>query len=158
MVSSRYKSVKKNNHLFSTDNSIKIWSQDDDDSYVLKKTLKKHSHVVSEIDLSADNSHFVSSSYDKTINLWDMNKLDSPNRFHAHTKAVLSVAMSQDGRAIVSGGADKQTIVWNVQGTFKIRTEAHKSFVNQVAFNPVFQNIFFSCSEVILHIYVFGIF
>jgi len=131
----------------SSDHTIKIWSWDDEDKYILKKTLKKHSHVVSEIALSSDNSHFVSSSYDKTINLWDLNKVEQPNRFIGHSKAVLSVAVSADNRVIISGGADKKTMVWNVQGTLKIEDESHKGFVNQVDFNPFFQNIFFSCSE-----------
>jgi len=134
----------------SQDNKIKIWKLEED-NYVLKKTLNGHSHVVSELAFGSSStnqvSHFVSSSYDRTINLWDTNRLDAPTRIKGHEKAVLSVAMSADNRVIVSGGADKKVKVWNVTGQNKIEDSSHKDFVNRVAFNPCFHTIFFSCSE-----------
>ncbi|MEN2498528.1 MAG: hypothetical protein MHMPM18_002815 [Marteilia pararefringens] len=128
----------------SDDRSVKIWSNDE---FCLKKTLKGHSHVLSDISLAQDYNHMLTSSYDRTIRLWDLEKYESSRVFRGHENAVLSVAMSKDNRVIVSGGADNKVLMWNVKGQIKSESRAHTGFVNQMQFNPSFKDIVYSCSE-----------
>lgn len=80
--------------------------------------------------MSSDGQYALSSSWDKTLRLWDLNtsvfsqfkhlKLKdwgfsgtATRQFVAHEKDVLSVAFSADNRQIVSGSRDKTIKLWN---------------------------------------------
>ena len=81
-----------------------------------------HDRAVSCLVASPDARHFASSSYDNTIILWDTSQgtiihelwLDSPGRDHG-TKYPL--ALSPDGRYLLSGRDDGSLKVWDILGT-----------------------------------------
>merc|ERR1712226_771290 len=60
------------------------------------KRLSGHSHFVSDVVISTCGQFAVSSSWDKTLRLWDLEKGITTTRFVGHTKDVLSVAFSSD--------------------------------------------------------------
>jgi len=126
------------------DGKIKIWSQDD--NFSLKKTIQKHTRPVTSCAISPDARWLLSSSYDKTIQLYDLEK-DTPLVFKGHDSAALTVALSDDSRVICSGGADNKIMMWNIKGDMKKVSEHHKGFVNHLQFNPAFPEILFSCSQ-----------
>ena len=70
------------------------------------KSFHGHNHFVSCLALNSDSTKLVSSSWDKTIRLWDIPSAKSDVIFKGHTKDVLSVAFSHDERLIFSGSMD----------------------------------------------------
>lgn len=80
------------------------------------RSLTGHSHFVSGLSLSGDSKFLVSSSWDKTLRLWDLNTFKTRNLLVGHTGDVLSATFSQDGRIVLSGGMDKTLRVWNNKG------------------------------------------
>ncbi|HYT92421.1 MAG TPA: WD40 repeat domain-containing protein, partial [Gemmataceae bacterium] len=60
-------------------------------------------------------------SFDKTVRLWDVTTGQEVRRFDGHTDAVLSVALSADGRRALSGSLDKTVRLWDVQTGQELR-------------------------------------
>lgn len=60
--------------------------------------LTGHSHFVSDLALSNENCYAVSSSWDKTLRLWDLRAGKTSRKFYGHTKEVFTVAFSPDNR------------------------------------------------------------
>lgn len=110
------------------------------------KSLTGHNHFVSDISLSADNSFALSSSWDKTIRLWDLRAGKTSKIFVGHTKEIHSVCFSQDNRQIISAGADKAFKLWNTLAECKLTNEAnnHSDWVSCVRYSPVAKNPFFA--------------
>jgi len=80
------------------------------------KSLKGHSHFVSGIAISKDNNFVISSSWDKTLRLWDLSTFKTKQLFSGHTKDVLCTSFSNDNRMIFSGAMDKSFRIWNIKG------------------------------------------
>ena len=101
--------------------------------------LPGHTEKVSSVAFSPDGRYIVSSSGDKTIQLWDAQtggQVGIP--LQGHTDSVNSVAFSPDGRHIVSGSEDKTIQLWDAQtgGQVGNPLQGHTDSVNSVAFSP----------------------
>ena len=83
------------------------------------KSLGGHSHFISGLAINKESKFVVSSSWDKTLRLWDLNTFKTRQLFVGHSKDVLAVAFSQDERMIVSGSMDKTLKNWNIKGEVK---------------------------------------
>ena len=72
----------------------------------------------------------LSSSWDHTLRLWDLNTGSTTRRFVGHTADVLSVSFSADNRQIVSASRDKTIKLWNTLGEckFDIKEEGHSEW------------------------------
>ncbi len=71
--------------------------------------------------LSGDNSRLLTSGADKTLRLYKLDNLKTPERqFTGHPGAIKSVALSADGKALVSGGEDGTLRLWT-----SAKTEPH---------------------------------
>ena len=79
----------------------------------MERRLVGHSHFISDIAISSDKQYALSSSWDHTLRLWNLNTGATNKRFVDHKKDVLSVSFSVDNRQIVSGSRDKSIKVWN---------------------------------------------
>merc|ERR1712076_138853 len=118
------------------------------------KRLSGHSHFVSDVVISTCGQFAVSSSWDKTLRLWYLEKGITTTRFVGHTKDVLSVAFSSDNRqicsssrdkfspvntnpVIVSGGWDK-TVKVRYLSSFQLKTNfhGHTGYINSVTVSP----------------------
>jgi guanine nucleotide-binding protein subunit beta-2-like 1 protein len=80
------------------------------------KSLKGHSHFVSQVNISRDNNFVISSSWDRTLRLWDLSNFKTKQLFSGHTKDVLTATFATDNRMIISGGMDKTMRIWNIKG------------------------------------------
>mmetsp|Transcript_7084 Transcript_7084/g.6335 ORF Transcript_7084/g.6335 Transcript_7084/m.6335 type:complete len:166 (-) Transcript_7084:1052-1549(-) len=119
----------------SRDKTVMIWKltgNEDVDNYegnanrlygVPLKSLTGHNHFVSDIALSADNLFCLSSSWDKTLRLWDLRTGKTSRTFVGHTKEVHSVCFSNDYRQIISSGADRTFKLWNTLADCKYTNE-----------------------------------
>jgi guanine nucleotide-binding protein subunit beta-2-like 1 protein len=104
------------------------------------KCLTGHSHFISDLALTSDNNHLISSSWDKELRLWDLrngNVLRFVN--NGHTREVLSCGISSDGRYILSVGADRAIKLWNVKGECKhtFQDNLHQDWVSKVRYISV---------------------
>lgn len=134
----------------SRDKSLVLWKLTRDElSYgVPHKSLRGHSHFVSDVVMSSDGQFALSGSWDKSLRLWDLSTGQTTKRFDGHTKDVLSVAFSADNRQIVSGSRDKTIKLWNTLGQCKytIQEDGHSEWTSCVRFSPNTQNpIIVSC-------------
>ena len=96
------------------------------------KTLSGHNHFVSGLSLSANSKHLVSSSWDKTLRLWDLNSFKTKEIITGHTKDVLCVSFTSEDRMIVSGSMDKTLKAFNVNGEVKHNVEGFNGWVSSV--------------------------
>ena len=141
----------------SYDKTIKIWDMQSGESL---HTLTGHSYDIGSLAISPDGKTIVSGgSWDNTIKIWDMQNGECLDTFpsildtlegHGHSRRVNSVAISPDGKTIVSGGggtvkvinSDRKTIVnrsddstiklWDIRGCLNT-LEGHSNSVNSVA-------------------------
>lgn len=134
----------------SRDKTLIIWNLTRDESaYGLpKRSLHGHSHIVSDCVISSDGAYALSSSWDKTLRLWELSTGNTTRTFVGHTNDVLSVSFSADNRQIVSGSRDRTIKLWNTLGDCKytITDKGHTDWISCVRFSPNPQNpVIVSC-------------
>jgi len=134
----------------SRDRSLLLWKLIREESCYgyPHRSLHGHGHFISDVVLSSDGQFALSSSWDRTLRLWDLVECKTTRQFVGHDKAVLSVAFSADNRQIVSASSDKNIKLWNTLGCCKytVQDDHHKDWVSCVRFSPNGQNpIIVSC-------------
>jgi len=124
----------------SRDKKVIIWelTPNGETPGVAKKALTAHNGAVSDIALSSDGNFALTSSWDKTLRLWDLAAGKSIRTFTSHTGDVFSVGFSADNRQIISAGRDKSIKLWNTLGEckFSIEEDKHNDWVSCVRFSP----------------------
>ena len=92
--------------------------------------------------ISSDGAYALSSSWDKSLRLWELSTGQTTRTFVGHTNDVLSVSFSADNRQIVSGSRDRSIKLWNTLGDCKytITDKGHTEWVSCVRFSPNPQN------------------
>ncbi len=96
-----------------------------------------HTKYVDAVAWSPDGKHIVSSSNDKTAQVW--NALDGTLLFtySGHANAVTAVAWSPDGTRIASASSDNTVQVWNaVNGNLLFTYSGHTATVWSVIWSP----------------------
>jgi WD40 repeat protein len=101
----------------------------------LVKTFTGHKGRVYSIAFSPDGQTIASSSYDKTIKLWNL-KGELIRTFDGHLDAVYSVSFNPNGKIIASGSADGTIKLWQFDGKFLRTLIGHSDRINSVAFSP----------------------
>ncbi|KAL4787709.1 WD40 repeat-like protein [Aspergillus varians] len=145
-VTSLATSLENPNMLLSgsRDKTLIIWNLTrDEQAYGYpKRSLEGHSHIVSDCVISSDGAYALSSSWDKSLRLWELSSGQTTRTFVGHTNDVLSVSFSADNRQIVSGSRDRTIKLWNTLGDckFTITDKGHSEWVSCVRFSPNPQN------------------
>merc|ERR1712178_114403 len=131
----------------SRDKSLIMWKLNKTESQYgfPQKRLTGHNHFVSDVVISSCGQFAVSSSWDKTLRLWDLEHSTCTTKFNGHTADVLSVAFSADNRQIISCGRDKTIKLRNTLGELKwtqdkTNKSSHSEWVSTVKFSPTAQN------------------
>jgi WD40 repeat protein len=75
--------------------------------------LAGHQGAVTGIAYTSDGKQLVSSSFDRTIRLWDVATKAETKNFAGHTDMVLSVTARMDLRQLLSGSRDQRGKLWN---------------------------------------------
>ncbi|MBT9312740.1 toll/interleukin-1 receptor domain-containing protein [Leptothoe kymatousa] len=119
------------------DETIRLWSLRD---VLQRRATEVHRGPVNA--MASNGQSLVTAGDDGTIKLLG----SDVDPFVGHGGAVLAVDISQDGRTIVSGGADKTVRFWNGQGQTLATGDAHTDRVNAVAIHPT-QRLVASASD-----------
>merc|ERR1712066_499315 len=137
----------------SRDKTLLVWQLTGKDSNknvpygVPLRSLKGHSHFVSDVVISSCGAFAVSGSWDKTLRLWDIERGITSTVFKGHKHDVMSVAFSADNRQIISSSRDKTIRLWNTLGECKGVQESstsgnksHTEWGSTVQFSPTHNN------------------
>ncbi|CAG8434882.1 768_t:CDS:10 [Diversispora eburnea] len=122
----------------SLDKIVRVW--DARTGYLLER-LEGHKDSVYSVAFAPDGKTLVSGSLDKTLKLWDMShpgrttsgsgpnaKNSAKSTFNGHKDFVLSVAVSPDGRWVVSGSKDRGVQFWDpVTAQTQFMLQGHKN-------------------------------
>lgn len=113
-----------------------------------------HDDVISHVAFSSDSRQLATSSFDRTLRLWEITARESepgagetsaadleikPGRILAgHTNWVFSACFSPDGRTLASSAYDKSIRLWNLQTpeAEPVVLPGHTASVRSVAFSP----------------------
>jgi WD40 repeat protein len=79
----------------------------------------------------------VTGAGDGVIRLWDPATAKEVRRLRGHEGAVLSLALSADGRTLASGGQDRTVRVWDLASGKELRRhQEHRLEVAALAISP----------------------
>ena len=85
----------------------------------------------------SERAHAALGSDDKTLKLWDAATGKLLRTFEGHSSAVCSVALSPDGRTVLSGSDDKTLKLWDAATGKLLRTfEGYSYSLTLAAFSP----------------------
>jgi WD40 repeat protein len=100
-------------------------------------TLIGHQQPVSAIAFSPDGRQLVSSSFDKTIKLWDTNNGKCVKTLLGHRNRIWTVAFHPNSTQIASGGDDNHTKIWDLERERCIKTiVGHTNAILSVKLSP----------------------
>ena len=96
-----------------------------------------HRERVTALSWSPNGRQIVSSSFDKTVQVWDSQTLRRTFLYTNRSAGVNTVAWSSDPRSIAFGSNDKTVQVWDVAVRKPITTyQGHTHYVTSVAWSP----------------------
>ena len=103
----------------------------------LLKTFSGHTNDVTDLLVTVDRKHLISSSKDKTVRIWDIANATETNLWKDHTRAVTDIDMDAFGKHLVSGGLDGMVYLYDVKTNEKIASyDLTGSMVNAIALSP----------------------
>lgn len=103
----------------------------------LEMTLTGHEEWVHAVTVMADGCRAISSGYDGTLRLWNLDTGASERILTDHEGRVRSVAVTHDGHRAISGGRDGTVRVWNLStGECQWKFTEHEGEVYCVAVTP----------------------
>ncbi|WP_414550665.1 protein kinase domain-containing protein [Anabaena sp. CCY 0017] len=108
----------------------------------LAKVLQGHEHLVLSVAISPDSQLFVTSGdayggKQRLIKVWNLTTGKEIASFKSHFQRVNVVAISPDGRTLVSGSDDKTIKIWDLFTGELVRTlRGHSDSIQAIAISP----------------------
>ncbi|MFN4179231.1 MAG: protein kinase domain-containing protein [Armatimonadota bacterium] len=79
---------------------------------VPSRSLSGHEDTISAVTFSPNSSVLASSSFDRTVRLWDLKSAKQLRVLKGHNDSVLAVVFSEDGKQVGSASADRTVRLW----------------------------------------------
>lgn len=89
------------------------------------RVMYEHEGSVSTCKFVADNKKIVSAGYDKTVIIWDALATKKRHQIRAHGSWINDVAMTKDGRWLLSCSKDRTIRMWGVENADKMPVVLH---------------------------------
>lgn len=107
-----------------------------------------HSSQVLGLDKTSDDRFLVTGSTDATVKLWEIASAKEVRTFRGHTAPVTHVAISPDGKTIVSASSkDSSVMIWeSVSGVRKLKIRLNYEMTAMLV-RPAWNSILVSSSE-----------
>lgn len=97
----------------------------------------RHLAAVHGVSVSPNGQIFASSSFDRTIKLWDFNTGELLQTLDGHTAAVHTIIFSRDGQKLASSSHDGTIKLWDLNTGSLIRTfVGHEGHTHSIVFTP----------------------
>jgi WD40 repeat protein len=96
----------------SFDSRVKIWNVTPGQRQIVPVTLIGHTGGVKSVSFSPDGQTVVSTSFDNTVKLWDLQGKELQT-LTGHTASVLSASFDKDGKTLASADSNGRIILWN---------------------------------------------
>ena len=126
-------------HLASSysDGRIQVWELQAPQPATCVQTLSGHSNWVQGLAFAPDGSRLASSSWDRTVRVWDVASGRCLYTLEGHTERVQCLAWSPDGRKMASAGFDHTIRLWDAEpGSSRAVLQGHTAPVYSIAFTP----------------------
>ncbi|KAI9297969.1 WD40 repeat-like protein [Neoconidiobolus thromboides FSU 785] len=120
------------------------------------RVKKAHQLAVTCVEVDITRNRIITGSKDASIIIWDFNTFQKIHtfpggrrelkKFEGHTKPILSMALSFDGKLLASGGRDNKIIIWDLESlNYKGQFIQHKDAVSGLTFRLNSYDLY-SCS------------
>ena len=119
------------------DGSIRLWNVHTGD---YESTLKGHTQIVNDLDLSHDGKILASSSPDDIV-LWDMASERQLIAIEAPNQKIASLSFSPDGKLLAYAGEENTLILWDVgksqlHNSMDFSIDQRTEFIRDIEFSP----------------------
>ncbi|KAJ3292561.1 hypothetical protein HK104_005194 [Borealophlyctis nickersoniae] len=95
-----------------------------------------HKSIVTDVRFTRDDRHIISSSFDRTIKIWNAQSASCERTLNGHVDSVTSCDVTPDGRYIASGSTDCSIRLWDVNnGACVAVIKKHLRWVKVVRFS-----------------------
>lgn len=109
--------------------------------------------VTTHLEFSPDQRHFVATTRNRQIRLFDLKGASAPQRFLGHSGRVWAAHFSPDGRFLVSNSIDDTARVWDIETRQPVSVLQHGSWVSSSAWSPNGQRIVTACADGFVRIF-----
>jgi WD40 repeat protein len=101
------------------------------------KRLQGHADCIYGLAWRPDGKQITTTSYDKTVRIWDVEKGQPVTDLKDHADAVYGAGYSPNGKFMATGSADRSIRVWDPNTAKRLYTLAgHTEMVTALAFHP----------------------
>jgi WD40 repeat protein len=118
------------------DSIIRITDIRESNKHICLAQYVGHKSIISDVKFAHDDSFIVSSSYDRTIKIWNARSAIVDRTLQGHLDAVTCCDVSPDGRYIASGSLDSTVRFWDFStGECITIIKKHTKWVKMVRFS-----------------------
>ena len=95
------------------------------------RSMVGHSRVISDFSFSSSGKEMVTSSIDGYVKVWDLLSGMLINKHSLHKSGVTSVVFDPQNRFVISGGKDRDIVLWDPQSNKEVgRLKGHSGAVS----------------------------
>nr|XP_015221996.1 PREDICTED: WD repeat-containing protein 31 [Lepisosteus oculatus] len=104
----------------------------------LYQRLQGHTREVTKVGCVYSSGRVFSSSRDKTVLMWDLDRGDQPvGRFCGHDLVVSGLAVSPDGSRLCTGSRDNSLCLWDIEsGEMLLKNSISRNLVTHLCWVP----------------------
>ena len=104
---------------FNDDDDTKIAVVTNNEVFIIQgdkvKSIRDKDNIITSATFSPDGHTIATSSYDKTIKLYNIDTCDIIHTYTGHSNIVKDVVFSPDGRFVLSTSRDNEARIWNTE-------------------------------------------